>query len=41
MLLSDKNLYSSLSNKAKEIAKNFTIEQYVKKLLSAYEEVLN
>jgi glycosyltransferase involved in cell wall biosynthesis len=41
MLLSDKNLYSSLSNKAKEIAKNFTIEQYVKKLLSAYEELLN
>ncbi len=39
-LLTDEVLYKELSLKAKEIAKNFTIEEYVNKLLTLYSSLI-
>ena len=40
-LLTDEQLYKKLSLKAKEIAKQFTIERYVDKLLDLYDGILS
>ena len=39
-LLTDRSLYEEFSKKAKETAKEFSIENYVDKLISLYEKIL-